>query len=155
MIRVLLPLAVLAALLFAPIFSDQVQGSDLGGGTVTLSGNDYVGNTVNCWVGRNFSIAGECAPEGGNKGLAIFAAVFVSAVAAALGVVGLLPFIGRITSAVTSLAGVVVVAAIAFYVFTQMGSDEGLNGVQWGSYLAGGGGLLTLISGLAGMRGDR
>lgn len=153
MFRILLPLGVIAALLFAPIFGDQVEGSDLGNGMVTLSGNDYIGNTVSCWVGGNFSISGDCEPEGGNKGLAIFAAVFVSAVAAGLGVLGLLPFVGRLTSAITSLAGVIVIAAIGFYVFTQMGSDEGLEGVQWGSYLAGGGGLLTLISGLSGMRG--
>ncbi|MBI1393347.1 MAG: hypothetical protein GC152_11460 [Alphaproteobacteria bacterium] len=155
MIRILLPIAVIAALLFAPIFSDQVQGSDLASGSVSLTGHDYVGNTVNCWIGQNFSIADDCAPKGGTKGLAIFAAVFVSAVAAVLGIVGLLPFIGRLTSIVTSIAGVVVVAAIAFYVLQQVNSDEGLNGVQWGSYLAGGGGLLTLISGLAGMRGNR
>ena len=153
MLRILLPLAVIAALLFAPIFGDQVEGSDLGGGTVNLTGNDYVGNTVNCWIGRNFSVSGECEPQGGQKGMAIFAAVFVSAVAAVLGILGLLPFIGRLTSAITSLAGVIVIAAIGFYVFLQMGTDEGLEGVQWGSYLAGGGGLLTLISGLSGMRG--
>jgi hypothetical protein len=72
-----------------------------------------------------------------------------------LGVLGLLPIIGRLTSFITMLAGIVVIAAIGFYALTQMGSDEGLEGVKWGSYLAGGGGLLTLISGLAGMRGQR
>lgn len=154
MIRILLPLAVLAALMFAPIFSDEVQGSDLANGTVSLTGGDYVGNTVECWLGRDFSISGDCEPRGGRKGLAIFAAVFVSATAAALGVIGLIPLVGRVTSLVTSLAGVVVVAAVAFYVFSQMGTDEGLEGIQWGSYVAGGGGLLTLISGLAGMRGE-
>jgi len=153
MIRILLPLAVIAALLFAPIFSDEVNGSDLGGQSVMLTGNDYVGNTVGCFLRGEFSLADECAPQGGNKGVAIFAAVFVSAVAAALGVIGLLPVIGRLTSLITTLAGIVVIAAIAFYVFQQMGSDEGLEGIQWGSYLAGGGGLLTLIAGLAGVRG--
>jgi len=153
MLRILLPLAVIAALLFAPIFNDTVEGSDLGGSTVSLSGNAYVGNTVNCWIGRDFSISGECEPKGGTKGLAIFAAVFVSAVAAVLGVLGLIPFVGRLTSAITSLAGVIIIAAIGFFVFTQMQTDEGLEAVQWGSYLAGGGGLLTLISGLSGMRG--
>ncbi|MEO0880370.1 MAG: hypothetical protein AAFY22_11750 [Pseudomonadota bacterium] len=155
MFRILLPVAVIAILLFAPIFTDQVEGSDLGGSEVTLSGNAYVGNTVNCWIGQNFSISGDCEPKGGTKGLAIFAAVFVSAVAAVLGVLGLLPFVGRLVSIITSLAGVVVIAAIGYFVFTQMSTDEGINGVQWGSYLAGGGGLLTLISGLSGMRGDR
>ena len=153
MIRVLLPVAVIAALLFAPIFNDTVDGSDLGGGVVSLSGHDYVGNTISCWMKGEFSVSGDCEPKGDTKGLAIFGAVFVSAVAAVLGVIGLLPVVGRITSAITMLAGVVVIASIGYYVMTQMGSDEGLEGVQWGSYLAGGGGLLTLVSGLSGMRG--
>ncbi|MFQ5564174.1 MAG: hypothetical protein ACE5FO_11450 [Parvularculaceae bacterium] len=152
MIRILLPLAVIAALLFAPIFEDKVRGSEIGD-TVTLTGYHYVGDTLNCWLDRNFSISGDCAPEAGNKGLAIFAAVFVSAVAAVLGVLGLLPVIGRLTSFITMLAGVVVIAAVGYFALITMGSDEGLAGVQWGSYLAGGGGLLTLISGLAGSRG--
>ncbi|MEM1396549.1 MAG: hypothetical protein AAGH38_03760 [Pseudomonadota bacterium] len=155
MLRVVLPLVVIAALLFLPVFSDDVKGSDLSNesGAVNLTGMDYVGNTVGCWIGQNFSIEGKCEPKGGTKGLAIFAAVFVSAVAAGLGVIGLLPVIGRLTSVVTSLAGVLVVAAIAYYVFLQMGSDEGLEGVQIGPYVGGGAGLLTLISGLAGMKG--
>ncbi|MEO0399752.1 MAG: hypothetical protein AAF224_10090 [Pseudomonadota bacterium] len=153
MIRILLPLAVIAALLFAPIFSGEpttVGGIEKAN---VVTGNDYVGDTVNCWIGGNYSIDGDCAPKGEAKGLAIFGAIFVSAVAAVLGVLGLLPFIGRLTSVITTLAGVGVIAAIGFYVFTSMGSSDGLDGVAWGSYLAGGGGLLTLISGLSGMRG--
>lgn len=151
--KIVLPLAVLATLLFAPIFGGDA--TEVGGivKTNTVTGMDYVGETVKCWTGGNFSISGDCAPQGGTKGMAIFAAVFVSAVAAALGFVGLLPVIGRLTSAVTMLAGLVVVAGIAFYILTNLNSDEGLGGVQWGAYLAGGGGLLTLISGLSGMRG--
>lgn len=151
--KIVLPLAVIATLLFAPIFGGDA--TEVGGIVKpnTVTGMDYVGETVKCWTGGNFSISGDCAPQGGTKGMAIFAAVFVSAVAAALGFVGLLPVIGRLTSAVTMLAGLVVVAGIAFYILTNLNSDEGLGGVQWGAYLAGGGGLLTLISGLSGMRG--
>ena len=153
MVRIFLPLAVIATLLFAPIFGGEA--SEVGGIVKenTVTGMDYVGGTVKYWTGGNYSIAGDCAPQGGSKGLAIFAAVFVSAVAAALGLVGLIPVVGRLTSAVTMLAGVVVVAGIGFYIFTNLNSDQGLAGVQWGTYLAGGGGLLTLISGLSGMRG--
>ena len=153
MTRILLPLAVIAALLYAPIFAgatDTVAGIEKAN---TVTGWDYVGNTVDCFRNQNFSIAGECQPQGDKLGMAIFAAVFVSAVAAVLGIFGLLPFVGRITSVVTTIAGVVVIAAIAFYGLTQMNADEGAAGIQWGSYLAGGGGLLTLISGLSGMRG--
>ncbi len=153
MIRILLPLAVIAALLLPPIFagpSAEVAGIVK---PTTVTGYDYVGNTIDCWMDRNFILSGDCEPEGGIRGKAIFGAVFISAVAAALGVLGLLPVIGRLTSFITMLAGVVVIAAIGYFALTMMGTDEGLAGVQWGSYLAGGGGLLTLISGLAGARG--
>lgn len=153
MVRIFLPLAVIATLLFAPIFGGEA--TDVGGivKTNTVTGMDYVGDTVTCWTSGEYSIAGDCAPEGGGKGLAIFAAVFVSAVAAVLGLVGLIPVIGKLTSAITMLAGIVVVAGIGFYILANLDSDHGLGAVQWGAYLAGGGGLLTLISGLSGMRG--
>lgn len=153
MTRILLPLAVIAALLYAPIFAGtttEVAGIEKAN---TVTGWDYVGNTVDCFRNKNFTIDGDCQPSGGDLGMAIFAAVFVSAVAAVLGIFGLLPFVGRITSVITTIAGVVVIAAIAYYGLTQMNGDEGAAGIQWGSYLAGGGGLLTLISGLSGMRG--
>ncbi len=152
MTRILLPLAVIALLLLTPLFGAET--SEVGGIVKpnTVTGMDYVGDTLKCWTTGNFSLAGDCAPEAGNLGLAIFAAVFVSAVAAALGVLGLFPFVGRLTSAITTLAGVVVIAGVGFYILTNLGGENG-GGVQWGSYLAGGGGLLTLISGLSGMRG--
>ncbi|MGF1544607.1 MAG: hypothetical protein ACFB00_08935 [Parvularculaceae bacterium] len=154
MIRVLLPLAVIAILLFAPVFGDKVEGSEIGGGVVQLTGYDYTKKSIDCWLGGDFSLVDECAPESGLKGLSVFFAIFIAAVAAALGVIGLVPFIGRITSFVTTVAGVVIIGAIAFYVLQSMGSDEGIAGVQWGAYVAGGGGLLTTIFGLSGMRGD-
>lgn len=153
MIRILLPLAVIAALLFAPMFSETTTGSVTGETVTARTGHYFVGNTIDCWMHRDFSISGDCEPVGGLEGKAIFAAVFVSAVAAVLGILGLLPIIGRLTSFITMLAGVVVIAAIGYFALTMMGSEEGIAGVQWGSYLAGGGGLLTLISGLAGARG--
>jgi len=152
MIRIILPLAVIAALLFAPIFSETVKGSDLGARIDTLTGYDYIASTIECWKGGEYSLSGDCEPKGGLKGMAIFGAVFVSAVAAVLGVLGLLPVIGKLTSFVTTLAGVIVIAAIGYYALTQVGGEDGDN-LQWGTYLAGGGGLLTVISGLAGMRG--
>lgn len=153
MIRIFLPLAVIAALLFAPMLNETVNGSEFGQRTDTLTGFDYVGPTIDCWRAQNFSISGDCEPKGGVKGLAIFGAVFISAVAAILGVLGLIPVIGRITSFITMAAGVVVIAAIGYYGLTQMSGGEGGEAIQWGTYLAGGGGLLTLISGLSGMRG--
>jgi hypothetical protein len=87
------------------------------------------------------------------QGLAVAGAAGFSAIAAALGVLGLLPFVGRLTSIATAIAGVVAVGAMGYLILTLMGTSEGLGGVQWGAYLTGGAGLLTLISGLSGMRG--
>ncbi|HNR78327.1 MAG TPA: hypothetical protein PKM48_14430, partial [Parvularculaceae bacterium] len=66
---------------------------------------------------------------------------------------GLIPVIGRLTSAITMIAGLIVIAAVGFFAMTMLGTDEGIGGLQWGAYLGGGAGLLTLISGLSGMRG--
>jgi hypothetical protein len=153
MIRVLLPLAVIAAILFAPMYTEKVSGSEFGTRYQQLSGYDYVAPTVDCFSKGKFSIGGDCAPNGEMKGKLIFAAIFVSAIAAAVGVVGILPVVGRLTSAVTSLAGAVALGAMAYYILAQLRNEGGAEALQWGTYLAGGGGLLTLISGLAGMRG--
>jgi ribose/xylose/arabinose/galactoside ABC-type transport system permease subunit len=154
MIRILLPLAVIAAILFAPMYSVQVKDPVLGEQTAAQkSGYAFVDTTIECWKGGNYSVSGDCKPKGGIKGQLIFAAIFVSGVAAVLGVLGIIPIVGRLTSFITTLAGVVVLAAIAYFALTMMGSKDGAESIQWGSYLAGGGGLLTLISGLAGVRG--
>jgi amino acid permease len=153
MIRVLLPLAVIAAILFAPMYTEKVSGSEFGTRYQQLSGYDYVAPTLDCWTKGKFSIADDCEPNGAVKGKLIFAGVLISAVAAGLGVVGILPVVGRLTSGVTTLAGAVVLAAMAYYILSQLRSEGGAEALQWGAYLAGGGGLLTLISGLAGMRG--
>lgn len=153
MIRILLPLAIIATLLFAPIYSETVRGSELGARASILTGYDYVGPTLDCWRQGAFSLEDKCEPKGELRGKLIFAAIFVSGVAAAIGVLGLFPVVSKLTSMVTMLAGAVVVAAIGYYILTQIGGEDGLHAVQWGSYLAGGGGLLTLISGLSGMRG--
>lgn len=154
MIRILLPLAVIVAVLFAPMYSLSVNDPVLGEqAAAPKTGYAFVENTINCWRGGEYSLKGDCEPKGGLKGSAIFAAVFVSGVAAALGVLGLLPVIGRLTSFITTAAGIIVIAAIGYFALTIIGSSGDAENLEWGSYLAGGGGLLTLISGLAGMRG--
>lgn len=153
MIRILLPLAVAAALLLAPMTKVTIQDPEFGETVTSRTGMDYVGGTLKCWQARNFSLADECAPKGGLKGQVVFFGVLASIVAAVVGVAGLLPFVGRATSAITTLAGGIVLAGVGYYLFTSLGAEDGMQAVQWGTYLAGGGGLLTLISGLSGMRG--
>ncbi|MEO1243597.1 MAG: hypothetical protein AAFX54_16940 [Pseudomonadota bacterium] len=153
MIRIMLPLAIFAALFFTPLFSETTSGSVTGDTVTSRSGQFFIGDTVNCWRQMEFSLSGDCEPAAGMQGLAVAAAAGFSVLAAALGVIGLLPFIGRLTSIVTVLAGAIAVGAMGYFILTMMGSSEGLGGVQWGAYLTGGVGLLTLISGLSGMRG--
>lgn len=154
MIRVLLPLAVVAAILFGPLANGE--STSVGGITkpAQVTGFDYVGPTIECWQKKNFSIKDGCAPEGGANGKAMLAAVAAGGAAGVLGILGLLPFVGRLTSVVTTLAGGVIVAAVGYFAVSLMGADkEAVETVGWGAYLAGGGGLLTFISGLSGMRG--
>lgn len=154
MIRILLPLAVIAAILFAPMYSVEINDPVLGEKVAaTKTGYAFIENTVDCWKEGEYSIKDKCEPKGEMKGMAIFAATLGSAVAAVLGVLGLLPFIGKLTSFVTTAAGLVVVVAIGYFALTMLGGKGGGETIQWGSYLAGGGGLLMLISGLAGVRG--
>ncbi|MEM9170480.1 MAG: hypothetical protein AAGC56_12605 [Pseudomonadota bacterium] len=150
MVRILLPLAVIATLIFAPIYSETIVSGEFGENKQAYTGYKYVGNTIDCWRAQNFSVSDECEPKGGAKGMAIFAAIFVSAVAAVLGFLSILPVIGRLFSGIIMVAGIVALAAIGFFLVTQMGNDGG--SVEYGAYIAGAGGLLTLISGLAGMR---
>lgn len=155
MIRILLPLAVVAAILFGPMYTVRIFDPVLQEETLSpQSGMKLVQPTIDCWRNKNYSFSDKCAPKGELKGKAMLAAIAAGAVAAALGVIGILPFVGRLTSVVTTLAGGVIVAAIGYFALTMMGAGaQSSESLQWGTYLAGGGGLLTLISGLAGMRG--
>jgi hypothetical protein len=154
MIRILLPLAVIAALVIAPLYSISAKDS-VTNQTVELpmSGWKLVDKTVECWRAGEYSLKGKCEPKGEMKGKAVFAALAASALAAVFGVVSLLPLIGRLAGFVITLAGLTTVVAIGYFGFSFLSGKEGLEALQWGTYLAGGGGLLTLVSGLARMRG--
>lgn len=156
MLRIFLPLAVVAALLFAPMYAVEISDSVLGEDTLSpRSGYAFVENSIECWKAGNYSIGGECKPKGGLKGSLILAALLSSGIAAAIGVIGVLPFIGRLTSVITTLGGAIATLSVGAFGLMLMnaGSDSG-EAIQWGTYLAGGGGLLTLVAGLNGMRGQ-
>ncbi|MGV6800662.1 MAG: hypothetical protein ACWA5L_01925 [bacterium] len=159
MIRIILPLAVVASLLFAPL-QKVTQTIDDGIGNVTTSesavtaGDLFLKKPYECAMSMKFDPRmEECAPNGGFSGWSMYAAAASSAVAGILGILGLLPFVGRLTSIVTTAAGGISTAAIGKYIFAlwQGGNFEAM---QWGGWLAGGLGLLTLISGFSGIGGD-
>jgi hypothetical protein len=154
MIRILLPLAVVAVTLLGPLYSIEAKDPVLGKERMFYTtGYELVKDTIDCWRQGEYSVKGDCKPKGDLKGMMIFAAVVVSAAAGALGVLGLLPVVGRLVSAGTMLAGVIGLAALGYFAMRVIAGNGDDAALQWGMYLAGGLSLLTLISGLAGMRG--
>lgn len=158
MIRIFLPLAIVAALFFGPMFTEQSKG-ELRGKTVSVVTGDYfIGNTVDCVRDLKLPVGKDCASTGELKGSTLVGnalswSALLAGLAAVLAVPGLLPFIGRMTSIVTVAAGVGALGAVGLFMSTVVGSEAGLGAVQWGAYLAAGLALLTTISGLSGMRG--
>lgn len=158
MIRILLPLAFVAAIYLGPMFSVETTDSVRGESTSVVTGDYFIGNAVNCLKELKVPTAEECASDGEiqdstSVGSALSWASMLAVGAAALGIVGLIPFVGRLTSVVTIAAGLAGLGAMGYFLSTMMNTAEGLPGVQWGAYLAAGAGLLTTISGLSGMRG--
>lgn len=163
MIRIFLPLAIVAAIFFGPMFAEETKGELRGKTTTVVTGEYFIGNAVKCVRELTLPIGEDCAStgklrDGKNKestmvGDALSWASILAGLAAVLGIVGLLPFLGRLTSIVTLGAGVVSLGALGMFLTNMLGSEAGLGAVQWGAYLAAGLALLTTISGLSGMRG--
>ncbi|MEM9989953.1 MAG: hypothetical protein AAF723_10585 [Pseudomonadota bacterium] len=147
MIRILLALAVAAAAYFGPWVSSQ---------GVDINGKYYAGGTAECAIDLNISIEGECAPVGGLQGKFVTATVALGVVAAVLGIVGLIPFVGRITSLVTIVAGIIAMITFAYFAKDTFMGDANMafTDFRWGAYATGVFGLLTLFAGLAGLRGE-
>lgn len=153
MYRIILPLLLVAAIIFTPMFSEVTVGPITGEESTPRSGNYFVSETIKCFQDKNFSVAGDCKPKMGMTGMAVFAAIAASAIAAVVGVPGLLPFVGRATSVVTTIAGLIALGAVGYFILTVMGAAKGSAEVMWGAYLSGGLALLTLVAGLSGIRG--
>ncbi len=163
MIRIFLPLALVAAIFFGPMFSVETSDSVRGKSTSVVTGDYFIGNAVACVRQMKLPVGEECASDGKMKdgrnkdstmvGNALSWASVLAGIAAVLGVPGMLPFIGRMTSIVTVAAGIGSLGALGLFMTAMLGSEAGLGAVQWGAYLAAGMALLTTISGLSGMRG--
>lgn len=159
MIRILLPLAIVAAMFFGPMYSYESDNPVSGREEQSMvTGDKFVGGVVNCVRQLNVPLGEACASDGevnGSKNVSRFMSLAASLAigAGGLGVIGLLPFIGRLTSVVTLIAGLAALGAMGFFVVSMMSTEIGLGGVQWGAYAASGLALLTTISGLSGMRG--
>ncbi|GJL91505.1 hypothetical protein [Hyphococcus sp.] len=158
MIRIFLPLAIVAAIFFGPMFSVETKDPVRGESMSTVTGDYFIGNAVECIRQVKLPVGDECATEGRMNdsmvvGSALSWASVLAGLAAVLAIPGMLPFIGRITSIVTVASGLAALGALGLFLTNMLGSEAGLAGVQWGAYLAAGLALLTTISGLSGMRG--
>lgn len=159
MTRILLPLAIVAAMYFGPLFAVEQSSNALGSDVAEITGEYFIGNMVGCLTELRIPLGEECGFDGQFYDSPLVGHVMnwsamLAIGAGVLGIIGLLPFIGRLTSIVTVLAGLGAIGAMGLMSLTLMGTDDGLGAIRWGTYLTAGAGLLTLISGLAGMRGN-
>lgn len=156
MIRILLSLAVAAAAFFGPW---MIDGSTeiLNGGYIdsAIEGREFLAGTVDCAMEGKFSLSDECEPEFGVLGLLVAITVGLGIISAILSIIGLLPLIGRLTSLVTILAGLAAIVTFAWFA-KELLTTEGarFEYFRWGAYATGAFGLLTLLAGIAGLRGD-
>ena len=117
MIRIILPLAIVATLLFAPLYKTSISDQYAGDREISLTASElFIEAPVKCAQNMQFDPRAEgCAPDKGMTGWAFYGAAASSAVAGVLGILGLLPFIGRLTSLVTTAAGGVSTATIGWF----------------------------------------
>ncbi len=160
MTRILLPLAIVAAMYFGPLFAETTSGSATGSAETLRTGEIFIGNMIGCLVELRMPVGEACSYAGefhdsSMVGHVVNWAALAALAAALLGIIGLLPVIGRLTSIITVLAGLGAVGAMGLMTLTLLGTDDGLGAIRWGTYLTAGAGLLTVIAGLGGMRGAR
>lgn len=160
MTRILLPLAMVAALYFTPLFSETTYGAATGANETDITGQFFLKNMAGCLMEMRAPIGEDCEFDGTINGSPMVGhiinwAALLGLGAGVLGVVGLLPVVGRLTSIVALLAGIGGIGSMGVLALTIMGTDAGLGAIRWGAYLTAGAGLLTMISALGGMRGSR
>lgn len=159
MIRIILPLAIVAAMFLGPMYAYPSDNPVSGRSEQSIvTGDKFIGGVIDCVRKLEVPLGKECASEAviNNSKLpsqAMSLAAIISLAAAVIGILGMLPFVGRLTSIVTMLAGLSVLGAMGLFLVTMMGTKTGLPAVQWGAYLTAGVALITTISGLSGMRG--
>ena len=152
-------MAIVAALYFGPLFAETTSGSVTGASETARTGEFFLGNMVGCLTELRVPLGEGCGFEGTffdspMVGYAINWTAMLAIAAGLLGVIGLLPFIGRITSIVTLLAGLATLASMGLLTLTMIGTEDGLGAIRWGVYASSGLGLLTMITGISGMRGN-
>lgn len=149
--RIILPLIIVGAFLYAPLLEQSSVSSFTGEGTTMVTGEAYVGQSVDCALGLQFNPMAEgCGPAGGTTGWIAYAAVALSLIAAIIGVLGLLPFLAKIASFFTTLSGLSA-TVLSGYLLFQIWQQDAFGDVQYGMWVVAGVSVLTLLVGLSSM----
>ena len=64
MIRILLPLAIVAAIFFGPMFAVETTDPVRGESMSVVTGDYFIGNAVDCVMDMRLPLGEECATEG-------------------------------------------------------------------------------------------
>ncbi|MEM1380951.1 MAG: hypothetical protein AAGH41_10045 [Pseudomonadota bacterium] len=146
MVRIFLALLLGVVAFFGPWFPIGLEDK--------FHGFDSAGQTIDCFLRAEISISSECAPAGKNLSERLIGYTVLGAMAAAvISILGLLPYIDRLTSAFVALAGGLAVTAAGMTFFQMMG-EGGLSftDMDWGAYGALVLGLACIWAGFDGMR---
>ncbi|MEO1041974.1 MAG: hypothetical protein AAFX52_06760 [Pseudomonadota bacterium] len=146
MIRILLPLALAAVALMGPWMAD--------GNGNSVNGYDLAPATVDCALDFDFSVE-TCKPKGELFNELVGYTILFGAASAVLSLIGLLPVLGRLTSITVVAAGMTGIGTFGTMLMGMMqagGIDFGVIGLgAYGTLVLG---ILTMFSGLSGIRGD-
>ncbi len=159
MFRIALPLLLAAALVFGPLYTTTTEDSYAGEMTASKTASElYFSGAVDCAKNMKFDPRAEgCGhTEGtGALGMAFYATAASSVLAGVLGIVGLLPFIGRLTSIVATGAGGIGTGTLGYFLLDIMNNQAAsFANIGWGGWAAGAFAVLTLIAGFTGMSGN-
>lgn len=143
MIRIFIPLAMAIVAFLGPWTAEGLKGSDA------------AKPTVDCVLDANISFDTACRPAGTLAAELIGYSVVFGAIAAVLSVIGLLPFVGRLTSMTVVAAGMTGLGAAGMAVAAMFGPNgPGLVPELWGVWGTGILGLVAVFNGLGGIRGE-
>lgn len=135
LLRMLLPLLMAGSLLFAPVYTDRVEGKELGSGEIAYAGRDFLTPTLRCLPNFGEVVSkSRCRPVGGLLGLWLSLAIILAVIA---GLAGMTSALSRVFA---NLFGKVLLAASSVSLLGFLG-QAGLpaslaNGPPWGVWMA-------------------
>ncbi|MCQ8185017.1 hypothetical protein [Parvularcula maris] len=140
MIRIVFPLAMAAAAFFG-IWSGGVSGQEL------------AGPTLSCLIDVALSSGSGCLPDGPIAESLVTYTILGGVAAALLSVLGLIRFVGRLTSVAVLAAGAIGLGASGMAAIATFGAGTPPMEV-WGVWATLAGAVMTVLAGILGVRGS-